>query len=197
MISRISGKILEIGLTSLVVDSAGLGYSVIVAPTIAGDYATGDSIELFTALIVREDSWTLYGFRSQSARELFQELQTVTGIGPKVAHSLLSFFTPEALRELIGQGDNLALEKVPGIGKKVASRIVLELQERYRSGKNSNTNAGKWRDSLHQALISLGYSPKEAERTIDATLKSLGTTPDDHDLPELLKMALANVRSGR
>lgn len=197
MIARLSGEVVELRLTDLVIDVAGVGYEIRVAPEIISRMKVGDRVNLFTALVVREDSWTLYGFNNESARDLFDELQTVTGVGPKVAHSLLAVFAPEELRNLIGSGDNSALEQVPGIGKKVASRIILELRERFNTGLNKTKQSGKWRESLHQALTSLGYSSKEADKAIDSTLNGLEVNPEELELSELLRRALSNTRSSK
>ena len=197
MIARISGEIVEIGLTSVTVDSGSLAYAVRVSPSIASSVSIGERIQLFTALVVREDSWTLFGFSDGNSRDLFEELQTVTGIGPKVAHSLLAAHESNTLRELIGNGEQDELEKVPGIGKKVASRIILELKDKYGSVRSNEVYQSKWRSSLLEALISLGYSNKEAERAIEQTLKNLSRTPSEYELSELLKLTLGNTRSGR
>lgn len=197
MIAHISGRVLEVRLTSLIINVAGIGYEVNVAPEIASSSNKGDEIELFTSLVVREDSWKLYGYRSADARDLFEELQSVSGIGPKVAHSLLTVFAPLELQGIIGTGDQLALERVPGIGKKVASRLILELRERYNTGKSRVANTGRWRDSLMEALTSLGYSAKDAERSIDQTVKALDGDPSAIELSELLRRTLANTRNSK
>lgn len=197
MIARLSGEVLEIRLTELILDVSGVGYEIKVAPEIVTKLTVGDQTTLYTSLIVREDSWTLYGFSNEAARNLFDELQTVTGVGPKVAHSLLAVFKPDELQSLIGSGEQSTLEQVPGIGKKVASRLILELKDRYRFGKGRANTSGKWRESLHQALTSLGYSAKEADKTIDFTVKNLEGNPAELELSELLRLTLANARSSK
>ena len=197
MIAHVSGRVLEVRLTSLIVDVSGIGYEVNVAPEIASTSSKGDEVELFTSLVVREDSWKLYGYRNANARDLFEELQSVSGIGPKVAHSLLTVFAPDELTGIIGMGDQLALERVPGIGKKVASRLILELRDRYNTGKSRTANSGRWRDSLMEALTSLGYSAKDAERSIDQTIKALDVDPSTIELSELLRKTLANTRNSK
>jgi len=197
VIAQIAGSVLEVRLTSIVVNVSGLGYEINVAPDLASKIAVGDEIALYTSLVVREDSWKLFGYKSADARDLFNELQSVTGIGPKVAHSLLNVFDAEKLQSIIGSGDQLALEQVPGIGKKVASRLILELRERYNTGKSKNTASGKWRDSLTDALISLGYSAKDAERRIEETISELDVDPASVELSELLKRSLAGARSAK
>lgn len=197
MISSLRGRVSELRLTSILIDVGGVGYEVRVAPDIATALSVGDELEIATSLVVREDSWTLYGFRSSDARSLFEELQSVSGVGPKVAHSLLAFYRPEELRITIGEGDLNSLEKVPGIGKKVASRIVLELKERYGSQiRKQSVHGGKWRESLTQALIGLGYSQREAEKAIDAAIID-ESEPSQIDLAELLKRTLTKTKSAR
>jgi Holliday junction DNA helicase RuvA len=194
VIARISGELLEVRLTSLVIEAGGLGYEVLVAPDIAASLQVGERIELFTSQVIREDSSTLFGFRNTQARELFNQVQTVSGVGPKVAHSLLSSFTPDDLRIAIGSGDLKSLEKVPGIGKKVASRIVLELQDKFGNQmQQRELIGGKWRASLRDALTSLGYSTREADSAIDKTLESV-EKPDQMDLSELLKISLSQAK---
>ncbi len=194
MIARISGALLEVRLTSLVIEAGGLGYEVIVAPDIAASLQVGEKIELFTSQVIREDSSTLFGFRNIQARELFDQVQTVSGVGPKVAHSLLSSFTPDDLRIAIGSGDLKSLEKVPGIGKKVASRIVLELQDKFGNQmQQRELIGGKWRASLRDALTSLGYSTREADSAIDKTLENI-EKPDQMELSELLKISLSQAK---
>lgn len=199
MIARLKGTVLEVRLTTLVVDVSGVGYEIRVAPEISSSVQTGDLLELFTSQVIREDSWTLFGFQSADARDLFDELQTVTGVGPKVAHSLLSTFNPDDLRTHIGSGETSTLERVPGIGKKVASRIVLELKERFQTYKGGKSRTGgPWRAPLREALVSLGYSAKEADKAIEQTVRSLesasGVNPETLELSELLKMTLSQVR---
>lgn len=196
MISFLRGRVIEAHLTSLVVDVNGLGYEVVVAPEIANGATKNAEIELFTALVVREDSWTLFGFRNSDARNLFHELQSVTGVGPKVAHSLLSFFRPDELRIVIGDGSAKSLEQVPGIGKKVASRIILELKDRYASAVHGQRGStGQWRADLLQALIGLGYSSRQAEGAVDAMLGELEVEPAKLEISELLRLTLAQTRA--
>ena len=195
MISHLSGSILDVRLNQLVIDVAGIGYQVTVAPELAADSRVGQSISLHTSLVVREDSWTLFGFRNADAKNLFEQLQSVTGIGPKVASALLAVYQPEELRSAIAAQDNAALERVPGIGKKVASRIILELKDKFGGGYRSKSSlSGPWRTQVIGALTGLGYSAKEAESALDDVLSDFGRTPSEADLPEMLKLALAQSR---
>lgn len=195
MIAQLTGSVIDLRLNRIVIDVSGLGYEVIVAPDLASDTKIGESLTLFTSLVVREDSWTLYGFTSNDAKSLFEELQSVTGIGPKVASALLAVYSPEELRTAIASQDNGALERVPGIGKKVASRIILELKDKFGGGfRTKSSLSGPWRNQVIGALTGLGYTAKEAETALDEVLSEFGRTPTHEDLPEMLKMALARSR---
>ena len=195
MIAHLSGSILDVRLNQLVIDVGGIGYQVTVAPEIAAESRVGQLISLHTSLVVREDSWTLFGFSNADAKNLFEQLQSVTGIGPKVASALLAVYQPEELRSAIAAQDNAALERVPGIGKKVASRIILELKDKFGGGYRSKSSlSGPWRTQVIGALTGLGYSAKEAESSLDDVLSNFGRTPTEADLPEMLKLALAQSR---
>lgn len=195
MIALISGTVIDVRLNQLIIDVSGIGYQVLVAPELASETKIGESITLHTSLVVREDSWTLFGFSSNDAKTLFAELQSVTGIGPKVASALLAVYGPEELKNAIGSEDNAALERVPGIGKKVASRIILELRDKFGgSYKSKNSLSGPWRLQVVGALTGLGYSNKEAEAALDDVVANFGRTPTESDLPEMLKLALARSR---
>jgi len=195
MIAHLSGSILDVRLNQLVIDVAGIGYQVTVAPELAAESRVGQSISLHTSLVLREDSWTLFGFSNADAKNLFEQLQSVTGIGPKVASALLAVYQPEELRSAIAAQDNAALERVPGIGKKVASRIILELKDKFGGGYRSKSSlSGPWRTQVIGALTGLGYSAKEAESALDDVLSDFGRTPSEADLPEMLKLALAQSR---
>ncbi len=195
MIAHLSGSILDVRLNQLVIDVGGIGYQVTVAPELAAESRVGQLISLHTSLVVREDSWTLFGFSNADAKNLFEQLQSVTGIGPKVASALLAVYQPEELRSAIAAQDNAALERVPGIGKKVASRIILELKDKFGGGYRSKSSlSGPWRTQVIGALTGLGYSAKEAESALDDVLSDFGRTPTETDLPEMLKLALAQSR---
>lgn len=198
MIAQLRGTVLEVRLNLLTIDVSGIGYEVIVAPELAAETRTGESVALYTSLVVREDAWTLYGFESSDAKTLFEQLRSVTGIGPKVASALLSVFAPDELRDAISSEDNAALERVPGIGKKVASRIILELKDKFGAGvKTKNALSGPWRSQLISALTGLGYTAKDAESALESGLIVFGKTPSEDDLPELLKLALAQSRKAQ
>jgi Holliday junction DNA helicase RuvA len=195
VIASIRGIVSSISATTLVVDVSGLGYEVIVAPMLAASLHLGDEITLHTSFVVREDSQTLYGFDSAEGRSLFLELQSVTGIGPRVAHSLLAFYGADELRSIIGSGANKDLEKVPGIGKKVASRIILELKDRFITSKDLKKGArANWHAKVSDALQGLGYSTKEADAALDGALATFSESPVESDMSEVLRRALAQQR---
>ena len=150
--------------------------------------------------MVREDSLTLFGFDRTNSRDFFDLLQTVSGIGPKVAQSALSIYEPEELASAIASENSAALERIPGLGKKGAQRTVLELKDKVSdlvrtqgSGKSAKAH---WRTQLQSALIGLGFTARDAEATIDSVASDLGSKIDETDISELLKLALQNRGRG-
>ena len=198
MISLLSGTVRSIATDRLVVEVGGFGVSVLVNPQTAAQVTLGSQVQLFTSLVVREDSLTLFGFINDESRSLFELVQTVSGIGPKVALSILGALTPEDLARAISQEDISAIEKVPGIGRKGAQRLILELKGKMtRVGAHSNqmNHQPAWREQLTSALVSLGFTPKDSDNAISALvsrLQSDGIDPADVALGDLLKKALAN-----
>ena len=203
MISLLSGTVRSIHSDRLVVEVGGFGLSVLVTPATSTQVTMGSQIQLFTSLVVREESLTLYGFVHEDARSLFELLQTVSGIGPKVALSILGVLTPEDLGRAIAQEDIAAIEKVPGIGRKGAQRLILELKGKLTELSHSQSYKGHqpaWREQLSSALVSLGFSPKESDGAISnvvASLQSDGVDASTLDLSELLKLTLASGKSSR
>jgi Holliday junction DNA helicase RuvA len=203
MISLLNGSVRSISSDRLVIEVGGFGISVLVNQQTAAQVTLGSQVQLFTSLVVREDSLTLFGFINDESRSLFELVQTVSGIGPKVALSILGALTPEDLGRAISQEDIGAIEKVPGIGRKGAQRLILELK-----GKLSNLSAVHqykghqpvWREQLASALVSLGFSPKESDGAISevvSTLQADGVDASNVELSELLKLTLASGKSAR
>jgi Holliday junction DNA helicase RuvA len=163
----------------------------------------GSQQQFFTSLVVREDSLTLYGFLTDEAKGLFELVQTVSGIGPKVAMSIVGAMSPEDLARAISQEEISIIEKVPGIGRKGAQRLILELKGKLSDLSNNKTyraHQPAWREKLVSGLTSLGFSPKEADGAITevaANLSAEGVDASTVDLSELLKMALASGKSSR
>ena len=192
MIASLSGIVKIIRPGSIVVEVGGIGLLVNVSPRISANQIVGKSVSLQTVLVVREDALTLYGFETQAARELFELLQTVTGIGPKVAQSALTIYeTPELVSAIKNQQTDF-LEKIPGLGKKGAQRVVLELHEKvngFDSGEISIANS--WRDQILSALLGLGFSAKESQERIDL-VAAQDTEASLKPISELLRAALSS-----
>jgi Holliday junction DNA helicase RuvA len=163
----------------------------------------GSQIQLFTSLVVREDSLTLFGFVNEESRTLFELVQTVSGIGPKVALSILGALTPEDLARAISQEDVGSIEKVPGIGRKGAQRLILELKGKLSDLSNAQqykAHQPAWREQLSSALVSLGFSPKESDAAVSHVVSNLqadGIDASNLELSELLKLTLASGKSSR
>lgn len=194
MIASLHGQVQALTLSSVVIEVGGVGMLVQVPSSLAADMSLGSRVHLHTTLVVREDALTLYGFSSVSSRELFELLQTVTGIGPKVALSALSLYSEEVLIDAIAHENSAALEKIPGLGKKSASRILLELKEKVSATTPSTGTSGQpsWRAQLHEALLSLGFAAKEADQSIDIVAQELGAGVSTTSIGDLLRMALAH-----
>ncbi len=199
MIASVRGEVLRAGLDHVVVEVGGVGLLVRTTPATATSLRRGQSAHLATSLVVREDSLTLFGFADDSERELFDTVQTVSGVGPRLALAMLAVHPPDALRLALGSGDVAALTKVPGIGKKSAERLVLELRDKVGSIEGAPaspvsaaaTTAGHgWRDQVHGALLGLGWSAKQATDAIAAVEASLGPSPQ---VSEALRAALREL----
>mgnify|MGYP000721064703 CR=1 FL=1 len=203
MISTVTGTIRSLSLDKLVIEVGGVGLSVLINPPTGAGLTLGSQSTLYTSLVVREDSLTLFGFLTEEVRNLFELVQTVSGVGPKVALSILSALTPEDLARAIAQEDIAAIEKVPGIGRKGAQRLILELKGKLSDLSHAQLYKGHqpaWREQLSSALVSLGFSPKESDGAISnvvATLQSDGVDASTLELSELLKLTLASGKSSR
>jgi Holliday junction DNA helicase RuvA len=203
MISLLTGTVRAINTDRLVVEVGGFGLSVLVTPATTTQLTLGSQIQLFTSLVVREDSLTLFGFVNEESRTLFELVQTVSGIGPKVALSILGALTPEDLARAISQEDVGAIEKVPGIGRKGAQRLILELKGKLSDLSTSQqykAHQPAWREQLSSALVSLGFSPKESDAAISHVVSNLqvdGIDASNLGLSELLKLTLASGKSSR
>lgn len=192
MISTLSGRIAAHSLSHVVIEVGGVGLQVQVTPITATQCVIASNQTLFTSLLVREDSLTLYGFLDSKSRDFFDLLKTVSGIGPRVALAALSSFAPTEISKAIASGDASVLEKIPGIGKKVAQRLVLELKDKIQKSFIGNeVSKPFWSDQLNGALTGLGYSSKEADSAIARVKKELGESANGADLSELLKLALS------
>ena len=201
MIAQLTGEVRSISVDRIILEVAGVGYLVSVTPITSSAITLGTTVTLHTSMIVREDSMTLFGFIDQKSRETFELVQTVSGIGPRVALSILAHLTPETLAHAIAAESVETLSAVPGIGKKGAQRILLELKGKFSSSGSSapiTITQSQWREQLSGALSSLGYSPRDADAVLSVVAidyANRGIDPAVADLSDLLKAALAGGRS--
>jgi len=199
MISSVRGEVLSVHLDHAVIEVGGVGLAIRTTPATLSGLRRGEQARLATTLVVREDSLTLFGFGSDAAKELFELVQSVSGVGPKIALALLAVLDPDQLRGALAAGDTTTLTRAPGIGKKGAERLVLELQDKV--GKLAVTSTAgpagvvsglPWQDKLSDALVGLGFTSKQAD---DATSAVAADTTDkavvDGDVGVLLRRALA------
>ncbi|BBX07418.1 Holliday junction branch migration protein RuvA [Mycolicibacterium aichiense] len=174
MIASVRGEVLDIALDHVVIEAAGVGYKVMATPSTLATLRRGSEARLITAMIVREDSQTLYGFADSDARDLFSTLLGVSGVGPKIALATLAVYDATALRQALADGDVTALTRVPGIGKRGAERMVLELRDKIGAvagGAGVTTATGHAvRTPVVEALVGLGFALKQAEEATDKVL---------------------------
>ncbi len=177
MIASVRGEVLDIALDHVVIEAAGVGYKVMATPATLATLRRGTEARLITAMIVREDSQTLYGFADSDARNLFLILLGVSGIGPSIALGALAMYDGPSLRQAIGDGDVTALTRIPKVGKKTAELLVLTLRDKVGTPTSAGIAAGGHgiRGPVVEALVGLGFAVKQAE---DATDKVLADDPE-------------------
>lgn len=199
MISSVRGQVLHVGLDHVVVEVGGVGLHVHTTPATAAGCSSGREVQLSTTLVVREESLTLYGFDGTEGRSLFEQVQTVSGVGPRLALAMLSVHSPDGVRQAIAGGDIAALTKVPGIGKKGAERIVLELKDKILAAGIEPSVAGATPPfagsdplggQVHEALVGLGWSTKQSDDAI-ARVRAAGQAPTA--VSEFLRAALREL----
>jgi Holliday junction DNA helicase RuvA len=180
-----------------VVEVGGVGIAVVCSPSTLASLRLGEEARLATSLVVREDSLTLYGFPDDDARGLFELLQTASGVGPRLAQAMLAVHSPDVIRKAISTGDTTTLTRVPGIGKKGAERLILELRDRVGSVSGHSAAAPlslavggiAWQDQVRQALVGLGWSAAQAEQAVGVVAADLNGEPAP-GVPLLLKRAI-------
>ncbi|MCH9640433.1 MAG: Holliday junction branch migration protein RuvA [Actinomycetia bacterium] len=178
MIAAVRGEVLDIALDHVVIDAAGVGYKVMATPATLAALRRGEEARLITAMIVREDAMTLYGFADADARNLFLTLIGVSGIGPSIALGALAMYDGPTLRQAISDGDLTALTRIPKVGKKTAELLVLTLRDKVGTAASPGAvSAGghSVRGPVVEALVGLGFALKQAE---EATEKVLANDPD-------------------
>ncbi|OPF79924.1 Holliday junction branch migration protein RuvA [Streptomyces antioxidans] len=206
MIAFVSGPVAAVAPDTAVIEVGGVGMAVQCTPATLAGLRVGQQARLATSLVVREDSLTLYGFADDDERQVFELLQTASGVGPRLAQAMLAVHPPDALRLAVSTGDEKALTAVPGIGKKGAQRLLLELKDRLGEplgsavpGARSATAPG-WSDQLHTALVGLGYATREADEAVAAVTPraeealAAGGTPQ---VAQLLRAALQTLNRTR
>jgi Holliday junction DNA helicase RuvA len=197
MIASVRGRVASVSVDGAVVEVGGVGLAVVCSPATIASLRVGEEARLSTSLVVREDSLTLYGFADDDARSLFELLQTASGVGPRLAQAVLAVHTPDVVRKAISTGDITTLTRVPGIGKKGAERLVLELRDRIGSvnGHSADTPlslpvAGlAWQEQVRQALVGLGWTPGQADQAVSLVGAELNGEPAPA-VPVLLKRAI-------
>ncbi len=188
MIAQLSGSVLGIDATGLVVDVGGVGFHVLSTPSTLAGARLGQTTRLWTHLVVREESLTLYGFSMRDERDAFVALQGVSGVGPRLALAMLAVHAPRDLAAAVAAGDRAALERVPGIGAKVAARLLLELGGKLvLPDAGGAVSLGDGRDQVVDALVGLGWSAKVARSAVD---KVTSGPVDDAEVPGVLREAL-------
>ncbi len=194
MIAKLSGKILEKKPTEIIIDVNGVGYQVFISFNTFEDIPeVGEKAEIFTYLSVKENSLTLFGFSTLAEKLIFEKLISVNGVGPKLAQGILSGIQTTELIEAIALGDKSRLVAIPGVGRKTAERLVIELKDKIETVETSTTpvhsETYKIKEDAINALIALGYNRKSAEISVK---KALDSNPG-LSLEELIKSALSNL----
>ncbi|WP_327427277.1 MULTISPECIES: Holliday junction branch migration protein RuvA [unclassified Streptomyces] len=203
MIAFVSGPVAALAPDSAVVEVGGIGIAVQCSPNTLSGLRMGQQTKLATSLVVREDSLTLYGFADDDERQTFELLQTASGVGPRLAQAMLATHTPDGLRRAISTGDEKALTAVPGIGKRGAQKLLLELKDRLGAPLGTGGPAigsavtTGWRDQLHAALIGLGYATREAEEAVSAVAPQAEAAEGTPQVGQLLKAALQTLNRAR
>ncbi|HVD70454.1 MAG TPA: Holliday junction branch migration protein RuvA [Actinomycetota bacterium] len=183
MISFLEGEVVEKGANRIVLAVGGVGYDLLVPTSVVSKLPPiGKTTRVHTRMVMRDDAMVLYGFSATDERELFDMLTGVSGVGPKVALSFLSALAPDSLRRSVVAGDAEALTVVPGVGKKVAQRVVLDLRDKL-GGEGELVAEGPLAD-VREALVSLGLTPAEASEALASV------QVDDREVEELLREAL-------
>ncbi|WP_327307678.1 Holliday junction branch migration protein RuvA [Streptomyces sp. NBC_01298] len=210
MIAFVSGPVAALAPNLAVIEVGGVGMAVHCTPNTLAGLRTGEPARLATSLVVREDSLTLYGFADDDERQVFELLQTASGVGPKLAQAMLAVHSPDALRAAVSVGDEKALMAVSGIGKKGAQKLLLDLKDKLGAPLGSSGLVGAqraaasgpapWSEQLSAALIGLGYAPRDAEDAVsavtpqaEAAIAAGGAAP----VPQLLRAALQSLNRAR
>jgi len=200
VIASVEGTVAALTAEGVVVRVGGVGLALHTTAGTRARLRVGEPAALATSLVVREDSLTLYGFADDDERALFELLQTASGVGPRLAQAVLTVHTPDAVRRALATEDLAALCLVPGIGRKGAQRLVLELKDKaLLPGAATPPSAGGgpgWRDTLSSALVGLGWTATQSDEVVTELARAHPDAGDD-DVPALLRSALAQLGRSR
>jgi holliday junction DNA helicase RuvA len=201
MIASVRGRVAAVSPEGAVIEVGGVGLAVQCAPGTLANLRPGAEARLATSLVVREDSLTLYGFADDDEKQLFELLQTASGVGPRLAQAVLAVHSPDAVRKAIANADTATLTRVPGIGKKGAERLILELRDRIgpvavgSDGVSAGGAGAGWQEQVRQALVGLGWTAGQADQALAAVAHTVdGAVPP---VPVLLKQAIRHLGKTR
>jgi Holliday junction DNA helicase RuvA len=204
VIASVHGTVLAVRLDAAVVEVGGVGLLVQTTPATLAGLRVGQQARLATSMVVREESLTLFGFGDEDEREVFEILQTVSGVGPRLALAMLAVHTPDGLRRAVAGEDLAALKRVPGIGHKGAQRIVLELADRLGAPHGDVTATGgrvpapgDRRDQVVEALVGLGWNQKAAADAVATVLDGSDEPVGEAEVAGVLRAALRTLGGGR
>jgi Holliday junction DNA helicase RuvA len=195
MIASVRGRVTEVAGDGAVIEVGGIGLWLHCSPATLAELRVGQEARLATSLVVREESLTLYGFADDDARDLFTLLQTASGVGPRLAQAVLAVHSPDVVRKAIANGEIGVLTQVPGIGRKGAERIVLELRDRIGPVATGGAapappSADAWRDQVRAGLVGLGWTAGVADQAVAAVAETLSDSEPPPPVPVLLKQAI-------
>lgn len=199
MIDSLNGEVLTIGLDHAVIECGGVGYRFLATPPTLGRLQRGETRRVLTSMVVKDDGVTLYGFADADSRTMFHKLQTVSGLGPKLALAALAVFSPGELADRIAAGDAKSVQTIPGVGKKMAERIVLELKDKLEgltAGEQGTVPATSLAggssfaaEQVVEALTGLGFGEKAARPVVG----TLAAANPDAASSALLRAALTEL----
>jgi Holliday junction DNA helicase RuvA len=202
MIAHLRGTVAGVAPDGAVIEVGGVGMRVQCTPGTLATLRPGESAQVATSLVVREDSLTLFGFSSEDERNVFELLQTASGVGPRLALAMLAVHSPDALRRAVSSEDLRTLTMVPGIGQKGAQRIVLELKDRLGPpgdvallGTRPASRAPSWRDQVESGLVNLGWQPRDVDQAIAALEEEgvIGADGEEVNVATVLRAALRKL----
>ncbi len=195
MIAYVRGQVADVTLSSAVLDVGGVGLELMCTPATLAGLRVGQAAMLPTSMVVREDSLTLFGFADDDEKQVFELVQTASGVGPKLAQAILAVLGPDDVRRAVTAEDVKTLTRVPGVGQKGAQRIILELKDRIGAPSGARPLSGApaveaWREQVTQGLVGLGWSTRDADGAVDRVAPTAGDPPD---VGALLRAALRTL----